>query len=65
MDLFIAMRPGTRHLLEKDGNTGKVGFREFQIRAKVEHPFVILKDLSVTEKSDIAGWKKTPTEMKG
>ena len=41
----MAMRPGTRRLLAKNSDAGKVEFRKAQIRAKAEHPFRYIKHM--------------------
>mgnify|MGYP003388331652 CR=1 FL=1 len=52
------MRPGTRRLLAKSSDAGKVEFRKAQIRAEVEHPFRYIKRVFGYDKARYRGLAK-------
>jgi transposase, IS5 family len=45
VDWYVAMRPGKRKMLEKDSPEARKQTLQASIRAKVEHPFKVIKQV--------------------
>ena len=63
VDWFIAMRQGTRRLLAKNSDPGKVKFRKAQIRPNAEHPFRYIKKTLGYDKVRYRGLVKTTNQL--
>jgi len=57
------MRPGTRRLLAKNSDAGKVEFRKYQIRTKVEHSFRYIKRVVSYDKVRYRGLAKNTDRL--